>query len=83
MFASVRASNAAWPAGRIRPSAVSRATFSTLMALQLLPFRRGVKRCTWVSASTLFRIPSIQPTQRASSTARDQSTLGRPVAFLW
>ena len=45
-FASVRASNAARPAGRIRPSSVSSATFATLIALQLLPLRRGVKRWT-------------------------------------
>ena len=39
-----RASNARRPAGRIRPAAVSSAMRAMLMALQLLPGRRGVKR---------------------------------------
>ena len=81
MFASDRASNAATPAGRIRPSPVSVATFPTLTALQVLPLRRGVNRWTKEVSSTLRRMPSIQPTHSASSTACDQSTLGRRVDF--
>jgi hypothetical protein len=42
---SVRNSNAARPAGRIRPSSMSRFTFATLTLLQLLFGRLGVKRC--------------------------------------
>jgi hypothetical protein len=39
------------PARRIRPSAVSWATFAMLIELQLLPLRRGVKRWRDRSAS--------------------------------
>ncbi len=82
MFDAVLASNAASPAGRIRPSATSRSTLATLIALQLLPFRRGVNRWAWLVSSSRFTRPSIQPTHRASSTAWAQTTLGRPVPFL-
>jgi hypothetical protein len=62
---------------------VSVSTLATLIALQLLPLRLGVNRWTWAPSSIRFRIPSIQPTHSASSTASVQTTLGRPVAFLW
>jgi hypothetical protein len=81
VLASDRTSKAAIPAGRIRPSSDSAATFATLIALQVLPLRRGVNRWTNEVSSTLRRIPSIQPTHNASSTACDQSTLGRPLAL--
>jgi hypothetical protein len=81
VFAAVRASKAAIPAGRIRPCSVRAATFATLIALQVLPLRRGVNRWMTLVSSTLRRTPSIQPTHNASSTACDQSTLGRPVDF--
>jgi hypothetical protein len=45
VFAAERCSNAATPAGRIRPCSVKAATLATLIALQLLPLRRGVNRC--------------------------------------
>src|SRR3954447_18797280 len=76
-------SKAALPAGRIRPSAIRRSTFATLTALQLLPLRRGVSRWTWLMSSIRFRMPSIQPTQSASSTASAHVTLGRPDPFLY
>ena len=43
-FASVRFANAARPAACMRFCFVSSSTFAMLIALQLLPARRGVKR---------------------------------------
>ncbi len=64
-----RASNAAFPAGRIRPASISAVAFRMLTALHLLPGFRGVKRTLKLSASTRRRTPSIHPKQSASSTA--------------
>ena len=50
-------------------------------ALQLLLAFRGVKRCTRLVSSTLRAMLSIQPKQRASSTASDQLIVGLPDAF--
>jgi hypothetical protein len=53
-----------------------------LIALQLLPFRRGVNRWAWLRSSIRCSTPSIQPTHSASSTASVQVTLGIPEPFL-
>ena len=78
----MRASNALRPAGATRPSASSRAIFSTFTLLQLLPGLRGVKRCMWRSSSMRRITPSIQPKHSAWSTACDQVIVCLPVAFL-
>ena len=61
---------------------VSVATLATLIALQLLPLRRGVNRWAWLRSSIRWSTPSIQPTHSASSTASVQVTLGIPEPFL-
>ena len=66
---ALAASTWARPAARIRPSAVSRATLTTLFADQMLRGRRGVKRCQNEVASPRRTWPSIQPWQIASSKA--------------
>ena len=48
---------------------LSTETLAMLIALQLLRGFRGVKRCAWLSTSTLRVTPSIQPKHRACSTA--------------
>src|SRR6188472_4500667 len=69
------------PAGVIRPSAISRSTFSLLIFDQLLFGLRGAKYCLWECSSTDRRVLSIQPKQRASSTASLQARLGLPLLF--
>jgi hypothetical protein len=51
------------------------------LALHTLPFRRGVNRFTYRSSSRLFRTPSINPKQSASSTDRGHVMLGLLVPF--
>ena len=62
-------STMARPSGRIRPSAISRSTRALFDAAQTLPGLRGVKRSMWLSSSMRRSMPSIQPKQRASTTA--------------
>ncbi len=64
------------------PPRSARATRLILIALQMLPLRRGVKRIVYASSSTLLRTPSIQPTHNASSTDSGQVMLGLPLSFL-
>lgn len=63
------ASTSACPAGCMRPSATRAATRSTLRRDQRERGRRGVKRWRKEWASWARRWPSIQPWQRAASTA--------------
>src|SRR5207248_11592172 len=77
-----RDSNARRPAGVILPCFSSTATRATLTALQMLVGLRGVKRIVYASSPRLWRTPSIQPKQSASSTDSGQVMLGFPVAFL-
>jgi hypothetical protein len=66
---SVRASKTARPALVIRRSRMSRSAWATLTRLQMLRGFRGEKRIEKLSASSRRRTPSIQPKQRASSSA--------------
>jgi hypothetical protein len=75
-------STSAWPAGRIRPSAVSRSMRSRLIFDQTLFARRGVNRCTYQWPSIRRTMPSIQPKQSATSTALVQSIDATPLPFL-
>ena len=85
---AVRATNARMPAGRIRPSFVSRSTLAMLTALQLLPFRRGVKRCATAPRrrssgscrSSRRRGPRRPPGPRSPSAARPPSSSSRATA---
>ena len=60
---------------------VSTSTLAMLIALQLLPGRRGVKRLVYASSLIFFLMPSIQPKHRASSTDSDQLMVGLPLSF--
>ena len=82
MRSSPRASNAARPAGVIRPSAISSRARRTLTALQVLRAWRGEKRIVYASSPRLRRTPSIHPKHSASSTDSGQVMLGRPELFL-
>src|SRR5690606_24215285 len=68
------------PAGRIRPSAVSRATRALLVAAQVDAGERGAYHCIDRSSSSRAACPSIQPTQSASRTASPYARRGGPVA---
>src|SRR5712692_6213257 len=68
--------------GRHQPRAVSSSTFLMLTALQLLFGFRGVNRWTRLVSSSRCATLSIQPKQRAWSTASDHVMLGLPEPFL-
>ena len=57
------------PAARIKPAAISSVALSRLIRDHLPRGRRGVKRCRKDRSSKDFRIPSIHPQQRATSSA--------------
>ena len=65
MLASDLASKAIRPAGASSPRSSRLRTRSTFTRLHVLPGLRGVNRMVYRSASTLFRIPSIQPKRNA------------------
>ena len=78
----VRSAKARRPASVIFPLFSSSSTRFTLIALQRLFGRRGVKRIVYASSPRLRRTPSIQPKHSASSTDCGHVRLGLPVCVL-
>jgi len=79
----LRFSNAAKPAGRMRPAAVSSATSAMLTLLHTLVGRRGVQRWRTASSSTRSTRESIQPKHSASGTASSQVSPRGVTCFLF
>src|SRR5215831_17946231 len=67
----------------MRPAATSRVTCSRLIWLQRLFGPRGVYRCRNECSSNAFRMPSIQPQHKTTSSACAGVTDARRDDFLW